>query len=80
MKSPEDFLNDAIAAFYASDSRKALELARASASQRPSADAYILIGRILFVSEPSAARAALEKALRLAPDNPQAKRLLESLP
>lgn len=57
----------------------ALELARASANQRPSAEAYILIGRILFKSDPNSAQTALEKALRLAPDNPQAKRLLESL-
>ncbi len=78
-KTPEDLLEDAIAAFSASDSRTALELARASANQRPSAEAYILIGRILFKSDPNAAQTALEKALRLAPDNPQAKRLLESL-
>ena len=58
---------------------RALRLARASAKRRPSPEAFLLTGRILFQTEPEQARAALQNALRLSPDDPDADRLLAVL-
>jgi hypothetical protein len=61
------------------ETAKAVRLARSSIEARPSADAYILIGKLLSTSDPTAARAALEAALRLSPGNRQATSLLQLL-
>lgn len=78
-KTPQDLLDEALDAYSAADTEAALRLARASIAERPSAEAYVLIGRILKKSNPAAAGAALEKALKLEPANLQAKRLWEAL-
>jgi serine/threonine protein kinase len=78
-QDPEALLNSAMHAITTGEGSKALHLARASVDIRPSADAYILIGRLLSSSDPPAARAALESALRLDPGNQQATRLLKIL-
>lgn len=78
-RSAEDLLDQAVEALSRGDSTRALALARASGSAHPSADAYILIGRILFETDPAAAAAALETAVRLAPGNRDANRLLGAI-
>lgn len=77
-KTPQDLLDEALDAYSVADTEAALKLARASIAERPSAEAYVLIGRILKKSNPGAARAALESALRLEPSNMKTKRLLET--
>lgn len=75
----EELLDAAFEALARSDHAKAVALARASLQQRPTADAYILVGRILFESDPEAAQTALEAAIRLSPSDRQASRLLDAL-
>jgi len=72
-------LASAMQATASGDAARAVRLARASIEARPSADAYILIGKLLSTSDPTAAHAALEAALRLSPGNPQATSLLQLL-
>ncbi len=72
-------LASAIQAFARGEADRALRLARASAKRRPSPEAFLLTGRILFQTEPEQARAALQNALRLSPDDPDADRLLAVL-
>ena len=79
LPSPEELLTEAMDYFQRTDLPRTLALARASANMRPSPDAYILIARALFESDPAGAQAALETALRLAPGNRQAARLLDDL-
>jgi hypothetical protein len=79
LPSPEELLTEAMDNFQRTDLPRTLSLARASAHMSPSPDAYILIARALFESDPAGAQAALETALRLSPGNRQAVRLLEQL-
>jgi serine/threonine protein kinase len=79
LPSPEELLTEAMDRFQRADLPGTLALARASANKRPSPDAYILIARALFESDPAGAQAALETALRLSPGSHQATRLLEQL-
>jgi serine/threonine protein kinase len=76
---PRELLNAALAAAVSGDSAKALRLARASVELSPSVEAHVLIGNLLFRSDPDAAEASFEAALRLSPSTPQAIRALEKL-
>jgi serine/threonine protein kinase len=77
--TPEQLIDDALEAFTHSKFSEALAMARASIKIRPEPTAYVLIGRVLFESDPAGAQDALDTALRLAPGNRQAARLLEEL-
>lgn len=77
-RSADDLLEAALVAYSRSDRAEALQLVRDSLSIRKSADAYILLGRLFFDSDPPQAQAALEEALRLSPANREAVRLLEA--
>jgi serine/threonine protein kinase len=61
------------------DATKALRLARASIEVAPSSAAYILVGKLLSRSDPTAARAALQAAVHLNPEDTQARSLLNLL-
>ena len=66
--------------FDAEDFPEALRLARAAAKRGGGSKAYMLIGTCLALAKNYAgARAAFEHALRLSPDDAQARRLLEQL-
>jgi uncharacterized protein HemY len=66
------------AAVAAGDNARAVRLLRASIDAQPSTAAYILLARASWADK-SAARTALDAALRLSPGDPVATKLLNVL-
>jgi tetratricopeptide (TPR) repeat protein len=77
---PEALMTAARESFDAENFPAALKLARAAAQQGAGAKAYLLVGTCLSLAKDyDGARTAFEHALALAPENAEAKRLLEQL-
>lgn len=72
-------LDEAVEAISQGDTVSALALARASAKAHASPAAFVMVGRLLFESDPAEARAALESALELSPADQEAEKLLAAL-
>ena len=78
--SADELLASAENAFDHSNVSRALSLARLAAERGAGAEAFVLISGCLVVKKDYAgAQEALEHALRLSPDNAEAKRGLEKL-
>jgi hypothetical protein len=79
-QSADDLLASALDSFDHSDITKALSLARLAAEGGAGDRAFVLIGGCLYVKKDYAgAKEALEHALRLSPDNAEAKQGLEKI-
>ena len=79
-QSADELLSSALDSFDHSDTAKALSLARLAAERGAGAQAFVLISGCLYVKKDySGAKEALEHALRLSPDNVEAKRGLEKI-
>jgi tetratricopeptide (TPR) repeat protein len=79
-QSADELLASALDSFDHSDIPKALSLARLAAARGAGAQAFVLISGCLYVKKDySGAKEALERALRLSPDNAEAKRGLEKI-
>jgi serine/threonine-protein kinase len=79
-QSADELLASAQDAFDRSNVSRALSLARLAAERGAGAEAFVLIGGCLVVKKDYAGtQEALEHALRLSPDNAEAKRGLEKL-
>ena len=78
--SAQDLFVSAQDSFDRSEISEALNFAKRAAHGGAGAPAYVLLGRILAIRHDlNGAEAAYEEALRLAPDNGEAKRRLERL-
>jgi cytochrome c-type biogenesis protein CcmH/NrfG len=79
-QSPDELLASALDSFDHSDTAKALSLARLAAERGAGAQAFVLISGCLYVKKNYAgAKEALEHALRLSPNNVEAKSGLEKI-
>jgi serine/threonine protein kinase len=79
-QTADELLVSALDSFDRSDIAKALSLARLAAERGAGAQAFVLISGCLYLKKDySGAKEALEHALRLAPDNAEAKRGLEKI-
>ena len=79
-QNADELLSSALDSFDHSDTAKALSLARLAAERGAGAQAFVLISGCLYVKKNYAgAKEALEHALRLSPNNVEAKSGLEKI-